>query len=42
MDHMTAKVSCFERAYHYQNNTVIYSRIRLPKRCWVKIMIGSL
>ena len=22
MDHMTAKVSCFARAYHYQNNTV--------------------
>lgn len=22
MDHMTAKVSCFARAYHYRNNTV--------------------
>ena len=35
MENITAKVSCFARAYHS-----IYSRTQLWDYCWEKIMTG--
>ncbi|MDD6208955.1 MAG: class I SAM-dependent methyltransferase [Clostridiales bacterium] len=36
MDHMTAKVSCFARAYHYKNN-----RVHIFKDSAAKLLLGS-
>lgn len=36
MDNMTAKVSCFARAYHYKNN-----RIRIFEDSAAEMLLGS-
>lgn len=34
MDHMTAKVSCFARAYHHKNNQVCIFDDPMAKNFW--------